>query len=69
MSLTDFDKELIATNLLGATTLKELHQKEKIVTNAKMLALQNEPVVGAVGLCSPKKYTCIFVCRCLLLGR
>jgi len=46
MSLTDFDKELIATNLLGATTLKELHQKEKIVTNAKMIALQNEPVVG-----------------------
>jgi len=30
MSLTDFDKELISTNLLGATTLKELHQKEKI---------------------------------------
>ena len=46
MSLTDFDKELLATNLLGATTLKELHQKEKIVTNAKMIALQNEPVVG-----------------------
>jgi cell filamentation protein len=46
MSLTDFDKELLATNLLGATTLKKLHQKEKIVTNAKMIALQNEPVVG-----------------------
>ena len=46
MSLTDFDKELIATNLLGASTLKELHEKEKIVTNAKMIALQNEPVVG-----------------------
>ncbi len=46
MSLTDFDKELLATNLLGATTLKELHQKEKIVTNAKMIALQNEPIVG-----------------------
>ena len=46
MSLTDFDKELLATNLLGATTLKELHQKEKIVTNAKMIALQNKPVVG-----------------------
>jgi len=46
MSLTDFDKELLATNLLGATTLEELHQKEKIVTNAKMIALQNMPIVG-----------------------
>jgi len=39
-------KNFLATNLLGATTLEGLHQKEKIVTNAKMIALQNTPVVG-----------------------
>jgi len=35
MALTDFDKELLATNLLDATSIKELHEKEKIVTNAR----------------------------------
>ncbi len=48
MSLTDFDKELLASNLLEATTLQELYQKEKILTNAKMIALQNNPVVGCL---------------------
>ena len=55
MSLTDFDKELLSTNLLGATTLEELHQKEKIVTNAKMIALQNAPIVGQLDYTHLKK--------------
>ena len=46
MSQTDFDKELLVSNLLEAKTLQELYQKEKILTNAKMIALQNEPIVG-----------------------
>ena len=46
MALTDFDKELLASNLLGATTLEQLYKKEIILTNAKMIALQNKPIVG-----------------------
>ena len=46
MGETDFDKELLSTNLLGATTLEELHKKEKIVTNAKMIALYENPIPG-----------------------
>lgn len=48
MSQTDFDKELLASNLLEAKTLQELYHKEKILTNAKMIALQNDPVVGCL---------------------
>ena len=35
MADNSFDKELIASNLLGAKTLKSLQEKEKILTNAK----------------------------------
>ena len=46
MALTDFDKELLASNLLEAKTLEQLYKKEKILTHAKMIAIQSEPVVG-----------------------
>lgn len=46
MGEIEFDRELLSTNLLGATTLKELHKKEKIVTNAKMIALHENPILG-----------------------
>jgi fido (protein-threonine AMPylation protein) len=46
MPLNSFDKELISTNLLGATNLKELHRKEKLLTNTKMLSLQENPIEG-----------------------
>ena len=48
MPQTDFDKELLASNLLEAKTLEQLYEKEKILTNAKMIALQNEPIVGCL---------------------
>ena len=41
-----FDKELIASNLLGAKTLASLHEKEKILTNAKMIIIKSNPVEG-----------------------
>ncbi len=46
MPQNDFDKELIASNLLGATTLEELQEKEKILTNAKMMLIRNNPIEG-----------------------
>ncbi len=46
MSLNSFDKELIASNLLGATNLKELYRKERLLTHTKMLLLQENPIVG-----------------------
>jgi cell filamentation protein len=48
MPETDFDRELLATNLLGATTLEELYQREKIVTHAKMIILHDSPLSGAL---------------------
>lgn len=41
-----FDKELIASNLLGVNTLQKLYEKEKILTNAKMIMLKENPVAG-----------------------
>jgi len=46
MKETDFDAELLASNLLGANNLTELYEKEKILTNAKMIALQDNVVDG-----------------------
>jgi len=43
---TEFDKELISSNLLGAKTLLELQEKEKIVTHAKMVVLLENPIEG-----------------------
>jgi len=48
MPLNSFDKELISSNLLGATNLKELHRKEKLLTNTKMLSLQENPIEGTL---------------------
>jgi cell filamentation protein len=44
--VTDFDKELIDSNLLNATTLEQLYAKEKILTHAKVVALQRSPIQG-----------------------
>lgn len=46
MTQTDFDRELLASNLLEAKTLRQLYEKEKTLTNAKMIALQNDPIAG-----------------------
>jgi len=46
MVQTDFDRELLASNLLEAKTLEQLYEKEKILTNAKMIALENNSIVG-----------------------
>jgi len=46
MPLNSFDKELISSNLLEATNLTELHRKEKLLTNTKMLLLQENPING-----------------------
>jgi len=48
MPENSFDKELIASNLLGATNLQELHQKEKVLTHTKMLMLKNKPIKGSL---------------------
>jgi cell filamentation protein len=44
--LSEFDKELLASNLVKATTLEQLYNKEKILTSAKMIALNAMPIVG-----------------------
>ncbi len=46
MNENSFDKELIDSNLLGAKTLEALYEKEKIVTNTKMIALKLDPLKG-----------------------
>jgi cell filamentation protein len=46
MSENSFDKELLLSNLLGASTLDELFEKEKIITGAKMLHLLQYPIKG-----------------------
>lgn len=46
MFQTDFDRELLASNLIEAKNLTQLYEKEKILTNAKMIALQNDPIAG-----------------------
>ncbi len=48
MPENSFDKELIASNLLGATNLQELHQKEKVLTHTKMLMLKDKPIKGSL---------------------
>ncbi len=48
MDRSSFDDELINSNLLGARTIDKLYEKEKIVTNAKMIALKNHPIEGAL---------------------
>ncbi len=58
MSQTDFDKELLTSNLLEAKTLTQLYEKEKILTNAKMIALQNDPIVGQLDYVHLKAIHC-----------
>jgi len=48
MPLNSFDQELIDSNLLRATNLRELHQKEKLLTNTKMLLLEETPMEGSL---------------------
>ena len=42
----EFDKELLSSSLLGVRTLKELYEKEKNITNVKMIMLNIEPIEG-----------------------
>ena len=46
MVLSDFDKELLASNVVGANSLEALYNKEKVLTSAKMVALKEMPIVG-----------------------
>ena len=46
MPLNAFDQELLASNLLGATTLEALYKKERLLVSAKMASLQNNPIEG-----------------------
>jgi len=46
MVLSDFDKELLASNVVGANSLEALYNKEKVLTSAKMVALKEIPIVG-----------------------
>ena len=48
MNENSFDIELINSNLLGAKTLSELYEKEKIATHTKMIALKNRPIEGSL---------------------
>ena len=41
-----FDQELISTNLIGATCLEELYNKEQALTHSRMLAIKQEPIIG-----------------------
>ena len=41
-----FDEELLSANLVDATNLEELFEREKIITNAKMIMLEQEPIKG-----------------------
>jgi cell filamentation protein len=41
-----FDNELLTTNLVGATTLEQLQQREKIITLRKELYLRSNPING-----------------------
>ena len=44
MPENSFDRELLSSNLLGARTLDDLFEKEKVVTSAKMLYLLQYPI-------------------------
>jgi cell filamentation protein len=55
MPTTAFDQELLDANLLGVVTLEELHQKEKRITNARIIALQKEPINGQLDYAHLKK--------------
>lgn len=43
--MTEFDKHLISTNLLGATTYEELNEKERELTFKRVVALQNNKIL------------------------
>lgn len=44
--MNDFDKELLASNLTGATTLKELSTKEQLLTTDKIIQIKKKPIEG-----------------------
>lgn len=42
----DFDRQLLASNLVGATNLIELNKREREITLKKQLKLQLNPIKG-----------------------
>jgi len=44
--MNDFDKELLASNLIGAKTLKELSIKEQLLTTDKIIQIKKNPIEG-----------------------
>ena len=44
--MNDFDKELLASNLIGAKTLKELSTKEQLLTTDKIIQIKKSPIPG-----------------------
>lgn len=44
--INNFDKALLASNLVGAKTLHELHQKEEILSNIRQVELRANPING-----------------------
>ena len=48
MPANAFDEALLSSNIAGAKTLSELFEKEKIITNAKLIHLEIRPVPGVL---------------------
>ncbi|WP_202930845.1 hypothetical protein [Campylobacter fetus] len=46
LGLNDFDRMLLASNLVGAKDLKDLNIKERAITPRKELELINNPIKG-----------------------
>jgi len=44
--MNNFDKELLASNLIGAKTIKELSIKERILTTDKIIQIKKNPILG-----------------------
>jgi len=44
--MNDFDKELLASNLIGAKTIKELSIKEQLLTTDKIIQIKKDPIQG-----------------------
>ena len=44
--MNDFDKQLLASNLVGAKSLSELHKIERDITEKRILELKSDPIEG-----------------------
>jgi cell filamentation protein len=44
--MSEFDKHLISSNLVGAKNLSELNEKERLITDAKTRELKANPIQG-----------------------